>query len=218
MNNQQPQTNKMGKWDRIAKNYDDNVMQTYREAYRLTIQEILEEATPSSSVLEIGCGTGIIALGVAPYVADVTGVDLSSEMIARANQKSHAANISNLNFRLADAYDLPFDDHTFDLVLLTNMLHIVADPEKVLQEAIRCVKPGGFLISVTDCLLESASFWFLLKLMTQKLRKPPENGNHLHYFRKSDLRALYKENGIKIEKEAILHPEPLNYYLSGKPD
>lgn len=215
--NQQRQMDERAAWDQMAGHYDEWVMRNYREAYRLTIEKILEEASPASKVLEIACGTGIIAFGIAQHVASVSGIDLSPEMIAKAEEKLRASNAGNLTFRVADAYDLPFEDHSFDLVLITNMLYIVADPAAVLREAKRCLTPDGVLISVTDCLLESPPPSLRLKLLLRRLTGLPRQMKYVHYFHKEDLRTLYEENGIIIEREADLHSKPVNYYLSGKP-
>jgi ubiquinone/menaquinone biosynthesis C-methylase UbiE len=217
LDKQQRQTAVREKWDRIAGHYDEKVMQTYSEAYRLTIEQILAEANPTDKVLEIACGTGIIALGIAPHVASVTGVDLSPEMIAKAEEKSGAAEVDNLDFRVADAYGLPFEDQSFDLVLLTNMLYLVAEPDAVIREAKRCLKPGGLLVSVTDCMLEGAPLGLRLKAWFRRRLGRPEKAQTPHYFREADIRALYAQNGISIEGEAVLHPQPVNYYLSGRP-
>ncbi|MCB2214289.1 class I SAM-dependent methyltransferase [bacterium] len=208
----QHQTAIREKWDRIAGHYDENVMKTYREAYRLTIDQILAEVQLTEKVLEIACGTGIVSFGIAPKVASLTGVDLSPEMIANAEEKLADADMNNLDFRVADAYDLPFEDGEFDVVLIANMLYLVADPDAVMQEANRCLRPGGLLVSVTDCVLEAASLGQRLRLWFRRLT----GRSGIHHFRAADIRALYERHGITIESEAILHPQPVNYYLSGR--
>lgn len=216
-NDAQRQEGERAAWDRMADHYDERVMRTYQEAYHLTIEQILAEATPSDQVLEVGCGTGIIALGLSPHVTSVTGVDLSPAMIARAEAKLDAAEAGNLDFRVADAYDLPFKNHAFDLVLVTNLLYLVADPDRVIKEAKRCLKSEGVLISVTDCLLESPPLRLRLMIWLRRLTGLPKMLKYVHYFRKADLRGLYKQIGLTIEKEADMHSQPVNYYLSGKP-
>lgn len=65
-------------------------------------------------------------------------------MIAEARKGESPA---NLTFEIADAMDLPYSDHSFDAVLIANALHIVPDPEKVLKEIDRVLRPGGILIA-----------------------------------------------------------------------
>jgi ubiquinone/menaquinone biosynthesis C-methylase UbiE len=70
--------------------------------------------------------------------------DYSVGMIAEAKKGEYPA---NLTFKVADAMSLPYADNSFDVVLIANALHIVPDPEKVLQEIARVLRPGGILIA-----------------------------------------------------------------------
>jgi len=202
-------------WDKIARSYDRNVMGTYEEAYRLTNEAILSEITPNSSVLEIGCGTGIVSLAIAPHAGEVIGVDLSPSMIAQAEKKTHQAAFQNLSFQEADAYALPFEDESFDMVLLTNLLHVVAEPETVIQEACRVLRKSGILAAVTDCLAERVPFRVWFNLLTLRAMKLFGTVKVMHFLHKSDLRDWFKSNGIRIHKEAVLHAAPVNFYIAG---
>ncbi len=137
-------------WDRLAQNYDHNVMQSFEQAYALTVDMIAEKLTPQSRVLEVGCGTGIIALEIAPKVDKMVGVDISPAMIEVAKTKAGSLALKNVHFEVGDGYDLPYEARSFDQVLLTNLLHVVKNPDAILQEAKRLLKPGGLLITVTD--------------------------------------------------------------------
>jgi ubiquinone/menaquinone biosynthesis C-methylase UbiE len=203
-------------WDKMAGSYDQNVMRTFKEAYRQTIDTILEDLMPGSRVLEIGCGTGIIAAGVASHAGEVIGVDLSPEMIRQAQKKTGEGDLPNLCFEVGDAYDLPFETASFDLVLLTNLLHVVKEPDTVLSEAKRLLKPDGILMTVTDCYAEPVPLGTRLKLAAQRLLKLLGFVKYMRYYRKAELIDLISRNGFHIQREAILHPAPVNYFLSGK--
>ena len=209
------QQNERALWDKLAANYDSNVMVTYKEAYRLTQEAILEEVNSSLRVLEVGCGTGILSLGIAPHAGEVVGVDLSPEMIALAQEKAQNGRFQNLTFREGDAYELPFDDSSFDVVLLTNLLHVVAEPSRVLKEAHRVLRPGGVLATVTDCMAEPAPFRVRVQTFGLRLMKLFGTIKYYHFYRKSDLRDLLASNGFLIKKEAEFHQAPLNFYLEG---
>jgi ubiquinone/menaquinone biosynthesis C-methylase UbiE len=203
-------------WDGAAKTYDRNVMGTFREAYQKTIAAINQSLTPQSRVLEIGCGTGIIALGIAPHAGEVIGVDLSPKMIAIAQEKVRKNDLDTVRFQVGDAYDLPFPPGAFDAVLLTNMLHFVKEPKTVLQEAHRLLKPGGLLATVTDCYREPVPLVIRLKLMVPRLMKLLGKIKYLHYYRKTDLLRLLEAARFEITSESVLHPAPVNYYISGR--
>ena len=93
-------------------------------------------------VLDVGCGTGIHSKVVSDLGNDVIGVDLSDEMLKVAIKKAN----TNLSFLKMDSTNLLFSDNTFDLVISLAMIEFVRDPLKVLKEAFRVLKPGGFLV------------------------------------------------------------------------
>lgn len=96
-----------------------------------------------ASVLEVGCGLGILADQVARTIphGTVTAIDHSVEQLA--NLASHSPNIQILR---ADAYQLPFDDDHFDVVYCRWLLEHLQKPVAVLQEMRRVLKPGGFIL------------------------------------------------------------------------
>jgi len=95
-------------------------------------------------VLEIATGPGLLAKHVAPAARRMVATDYSDGMIAEAKKGERPG---NLTFEVADAMALPYADDSFDAVLIANALHIVPDPEKVLREIDRVLRPGGVLIA-----------------------------------------------------------------------
>jgi len=96
---------------------------------------------PGLSLLDVGCGPGTITVEFAERLspAKVVGLDAAAEVIAKAS----ALEAPNLSFVVGDAYALPFDDDSFDIVHAHQTLQHVADPVAVLREMRRVVKPGG---------------------------------------------------------------------------
>jgi ubiquinone/menaquinone biosynthesis C-methylase UbiE len=104
------------------------------------------------SVLDVGCGTGTLAIAAKRRVGDnavVRGIDPSPEMIARAGKKATRAKV-DVTFETAFAESLPFPDAQFDVVLSTVMLHHLrrAVREQSVREMHRVLKPGGRLLVV----------------------------------------------------------------------
>jgi len=104
------------------------------------------------SVLDVGCGSGSLAIAASHHVGpagSVHGVDASDAMIERARRKARKAG-ADVTFESALAQSLPFPDARFDVVLSTVMLHHL--PRKIRQESVhemrRVLKPGGRLLAV----------------------------------------------------------------------
>ena len=98
----------------------------------------------SKRTLELCTGTGLIAKHVADAASEMIATDFAEKMLAEARKGERPA---NLTFQQADATALPFEDDSFDAVIISNALHIIQNPEKALSE-IRCVlRPGGVLIA-----------------------------------------------------------------------
>lgn len=95
-------------------------------------------------VLEIATGPGLLAKHVSPAAKSMIATDYSDGMIAEARKGDCP---ENLRFEVADAMALPYENQSFDVVLIANALHIVPDPEKVLKEISRVLRPGGLLIA-----------------------------------------------------------------------
>ena len=104
------------------------------------------------SVLDVGCGTGTLAIAARRHVGAggvVCGVDPSPEMIARANEKARRRGAA-VDFRVGIVEDLPFADAKFDVVLSTLMLHHLPRElrERGMREVRRVLKPGGRVLAV----------------------------------------------------------------------
>ncbi|NUO62666.1 MAG: methyltransferase domain-containing protein [Gemmatimonadaceae bacterium] len=112
----------------------------------------LAHLAPGEAVLDVGCGTGTLAIAARRRVGDsgsVDAIDASPEMIARATRKAADAG-ATVRFRVAVVEELPFPDATFDVVFSTLMLHHLPRPARrqCVEEIRRVLKPGGRLLAV----------------------------------------------------------------------
>ncbi len=129
-------------WDLYAPVYK-RAMKADQQIYEFMYDRIPEQIR-GKEVLEIATGPGLLARHVAPAAKSMIATDYSDGMIREARKGECP---ENLRFEVADAMALPYADHAFDAVLIANALHIVPDPEKVLREINRVLRPGGLLIA-----------------------------------------------------------------------
>jgi ubiquinone/menaquinone biosynthesis C-methylase UbiE len=143
-----------GKVFRWALGYDLLLRVIWRGAERAYRERLIDLARirPGESVLDVGCGTGTLALAAKRRVGQagrVVGIDASPAMVARARRKAAKAG-ADLAFEVAIAEALPFSDAEFDAVLSTTVLHCL--PEDARRQSIhemrRVLKPGGRLLAV----------------------------------------------------------------------
>jgi ArsR family transcriptional regulator len=98
--------------------------------------------------LDIGTGTGRVLELLAPRIRHGIGIDASKAMLALARARLARAGLSHCSVRLADMYRLPLADASIDLVVLQMVLHYAEQPESLIAEAARVLRPGGRLLVV----------------------------------------------------------------------
>lgn len=199
-------------WEKLAKSYDKQ-SRVYENAYKLSIEKVKKILEPQQNVLEIGCGTGIITLEIADLVKKITAIDISLNMIDVAKGKAEKTNVTNIEFKVADGYELPYKDEEFDVILLFNVLYIIKEPEKQLKEAYRLLKKGGYLVTATDCYGEPVPLKIKIKLILQNILNKTGILPYLKNYKKDELRRLLENNGFTFIEDDILHPAPINYYV-----
>lgn len=129
-------------WDLYAPIYE-RAMRSDSKVYKVMYDRI-PKIIKGKDVLEIATGPGLLAKHVAYAANRMIATDYSEGMIAEARKGEYP---DHLTFEVADATDLPFDDRSFDVVLIANALHVMPDPEKALKEIDRVLKDKGILIA-----------------------------------------------------------------------
>ena len=189
-------------WDRNAGRYDRFMRKdgaAYGEMY-----ELIRPLVRHKIVLELATGTGVIAKHIVNAAAHIEATDASAEMIAEAKRDNRSA---KLHFSVQDMFRLPYADKSFDVVIVSNALHIVPQPEKALAEIRRVLKDDGVLIAPTfthagNSFSGNAKAFFM---------KPAGFPLHSRWTSEEYLSFL-RQNGWTVQKSVVLKASfPLTY-------
>ena len=131
--------------------------------------------SPGQKVLDIGCGTGWATMTAARLVGEnghVTGIDIADKLLDVARQKAGLSGLTNIEYLAGDAYNLAFEDNSFDAVLCASSLFLFTDIYRALNENHRVLKTGGIMCFST---FSEGVFHPVMGLINDRLRKYGKN-------------------------------------------
>ena len=149
---------------------------------------------PDRTVLEIGCGTGGTAIGHAPFVRHIRAVDFSERMLEIARERASAAGIENVSFEQADITALSTPDEAYDIVLGLSILHLLKDPDMVIDRVFGMLKSGGRFVTSTACLGDTMKLFELIAPVGRALGLLPQ----LNVMTTEQLVAKFRNAGFEI--------------------
>lgn len=157
-------------------------------------------------VLDVGCGSGWATRLLAEKARSgrVVGIDISDEMIRVAQQQS--SSLKNVEFRVASADNLPFDDGEFSHAFSMESLYYYVDIESATREIRRVLRPGGLFVTVIDLYQENAPShqWI------QTLKVP------VHLLSTADYRSLLERSGFAFVRDLrLIDPTPVPEVYTG---
>lgn len=160
------------------------------------LKRLVELAQPASNwhTLDVATGTGHTAFALAPHVESVIGVDITPEMLTEAEQLAAQKGITNVEFRLGDVHNLPFDDAEFDLVTARRAPHHFSDIELAIHEMKRVLRTGGRLVIDDRSVPEDD---FVDKTMNRLDWLHDES--HVRQYRPSEWERMLVDAGFNVE-------------------
>lgn len=181
-------------WSRWSGWYD-GFMHSSEAVYDAMALRMKKQLSRQMQVLELACGTGMISRRIAGSVKSLEATDFSPEMIAEAKKKAVS---SRLHFSVQDATCLPYAAESFDAVIVANALHIVPDPEAVMAECRRVLKPDGLLIAPT--FVHGEGFGFRLRTRVMELA----GFRAYHKWNAREFADFVSGHGFAVTQQAVM--------------
>lgn len=145
------------RFDHAAAEWDANPA---RVALARAVTEAIRETVPlcpDMKAMDFGAGTGLVTLGLLPYVGRLTAADASGEMLNVLTGKLKALGIGNVHTLLCEIGKTPLPAAEFDLIVSSMVLHHIPDVPHALQRLRPCLRPGGW-IALADLDSEDGTF------------------------------------------------------------
>ena len=166
-----------GVWDRMANVY----LREVDRRFTPVVRQVMKRAALASGhdVLDLGTGTGAVALEAAPVVASggrVVGADISTEMLEIARQRAGRAGHANLDFKEGGAEAIPAEDASFDAVLACLSMMYVIDRAAAAGECARVLRPGGRFVAAVWARPEECDIVLFQQTAGRFAPPPPVSG------------------------------------------
>lgn len=147
--------------DRYTHGHHESVLRSHSwRTVENSAEYLVPDLVSGATVLDVGCGPGTITVDIAArvYPAHVVGMDASAEVIAKAIEFAAERDVDNVEFVVGNAYELDYEDETFDIVHAHQVLQHVSNPVGMLRE-LRRVRTADGVVAARD-VDYGACFWY----------------------------------------------------------
>ncbi len=197
----------MAAFDDFAEKYDtwfETPLGKYVADTEKRLILVLAEPRAGEKMLDVGIGTGFFALEFLKRGAEITGIDVSLNMLEVSRRKGFE------NVFPGDAVNLSFPDETFDLVVSITALEFIKEPGRAVSEMFRVCKKGGRVVVGT---LGADSSWASKRL--QEIKQNPASVFHdAHFYTLTDLRRICAGTGKNLTLAGAVFAPPYDNALS----
>jgi len=194
-------------WDRTASFYDREEKKD-ELSYLNFIEKARKYLKSNDTVLDFGCGTGLVCNEIAENVKMIYAMDISSKMIEIARNKAITRNIQNVDFACTTLFDERFKQNSFDVIVVLNVLHVVENTQKVIHRINELLKPEGFIVSATPCMGEKPLLNSLFTIGS-KIGITPK----IKSFKNTELKQLFIRENFELIEADPLKKNSLQYMI-----
>ena len=194
-------TEKETYWSRFAADFEERTNYVVGNDHIELMKEVLSKQTDLGNTLELGCGSGTYSEVLAREARHLTATDYSDEMVAFSKQRFEG--VENVTVEKADCFHLSYPEFSFDTVVMANLLHVVPEPEKAVQECKKVLKRNGRLIIVSFT-TEGMAVLSKLGLIYRYLKtfgKPPSTAHKLTV---QGTKTILSDCGFKVDEARLI--------------
>ena len=201
-------------WSKYAHTYNRDQEYVIGKRVLHSITEQLYKEGELGDVMECGCGVGYFTRAIAENAKHVIATDLSEEMLKVA--RIHLQRFQNITLQKANCEDTSFPSERFDTVFIANLIHVVENPIRVLQESHQILKDRGLLL-VVDFTGYGMNWFEKMKLGIRYLKKLGMPPRHSRNKLSPDELVSFVENiDFKVEEVQLLGDKTKALYLRGR--
>ncbi len=182
--------------DKYVNSQKNWITKTYARSQLMTVHKNRNEWITDRSVLDIGCGRGVLEATFRELAKDFTSCDLEDQ------------NMFDLIVTVCSADDLPFGDEKYDTIFLLGVIEHLPDPETAAGEFLRVLKPGGLLITT----IPNGLLWSTFRLM-----KPVLSEHLIEHAVYNEKELLQTMNRFEMKQKINITPFIYDLYLFQKP-
>lgn len=203
-------------WNKAATTYEAYDEWLAKSLIRAVSQKLIQEHDPGE-VVEFGCGTGLFTKPLAQNAKHIVATDISDEMIKIA--RTRLEGYQNITVEKADCKNTSFSSGRFDTVFMGNLINVIQNPQKALQESWRILRNDGMLL-ITSGTSYSVSPFEKIKMLVKAMRVIRKWGIPPRYFRNNyspdELGSLVESAGFKIEIVELIGDRIKALYLRAR--
>jgi ubiquinone/menaquinone biosynthesis C-methylase UbiE len=174
------------------------------------LEKMVRLASPTSQwkVLDIATGTGHTAFAFAPFVSKVIGMDLTPEMLNKANKLKNQNQFTKVDFQTGNVHSMKFDNESFDLLTCRRAFHHFQNKDIALQEMNRVLKPQGILIIDDRSIPEDKEIDQIMNSLDTL-----HDSSHIREYNSKEWMIMLKANGFEIvSTEMYIKHRPLSAF------
>ncbi len=196
-------------WDRIASKFDR--IEKSDIAYPIFIEKAKAYLKADDTILDFGCGTGLICNEISDNVGFIHAIDISTKMIEIAKNKASEREIRNIEFRRTTIFDEKFKEGSFDAIIAFNVFHLLEEPQKYVERMNQLLKPDGLILSATPCMIEATGLKYVLKFFSLFGLTPK-----LNPFTSAEMEQFFLSASFKTLELSRIKPNSPQYLYFGK--